>query len=171
MRRAGSSHERVHTMRKAKGKNPAARGAWGRPDPWQTAVYAFEYAWADWRRKTLTLKEVKAGIRRACRLYGLRPPRVGTHPGNAYSWHCDGRISFKRRHMNPAVALHETAHYITDALFGDSPEDHGVAFQGVYFWLLTQAGIAPASALQAGAREHGLKWRLLSPETVRGLQS
>lgn len=158
-------------MPETKGKNSKARGAWGRPDPWQTAVYNFEYSWADWRRKTLTLDEIRAGIRRACRLYGLRPPKVGTHPGNSYSWHCDGRISFKRRHMNPAVALHETSHYITDALFGDSPEDHGVAFQGVYFWLLLQSRIAPESALRAATRDFGLKWRLLSPDMVKRLQS
>lgn len=158
-------------VRKAKGKNTGARGAWGRPDPWQTALYAFEYAWSDWRRKTLTLAEVKAGIRRACRLYGLRAPKVGTHPGNSYSWHCDGRISFKRKHLNPAIALHETAHYIADALFGDSPEDHGDVFQGIYFYLLLQAALAPEVAMQAAAREHGLKWRLLTPDTVKRLQS
>lgn len=71
--------------------------------------------------------------------------------------------------MNPAVALHETSHYITDALFGDSPEDHGVAFQGVYFWLLLQSRIAPESALRAATRDFGLKWRLLSPDMVKNL--
>lgn len=161
----------MYTVRKAKGKNPKARGAWGRPDPWQTAVYAFEYAWSDWRRKTLTLAEVRAGISQACRLYGLRAPRVGAHSGNAYSWSGSGRISFKKRHLNPAIALHETTHYITDAIFGESLEDHGVFFQGVYFYLLHTAGLAPESALRAAAREHGLKWRYLTPKMVKRLQT
>lgn len=158
-------------MPEAKGKNPKARGAWGRLDPWQTAVYNFEYSWADWRRKTLTLDEIRAGIRRACRLYGLKAPRVGSHRGNMYSWYSDGRISFKQRHMNPALALHEVTHYITDSLFGESLEDHGFAFQGVYFWLLLQSRIAPESALRAATKDFGLKWRLLSPNMVKRLQS
>lgn len=159
-------------MRKTKGKNASARGAWGRSDPWQTAVYAFEGDWSDWNRKTLTLAEMKAGIRRACRKYGLRPPPVRSHRGNESSFcYDDGTlISFKRKHMNPAVALHETAHYIVDRIFGDSPDDHGVAFQGVYFWLLVTARVAPECAMRASARQYGLKWRLLSPEMVRRLQ-
>lgn len=160
-------------MREAKGKDEAARGAWGRPDPWQTAIYAFEGDWLDWNRQTLSIAQVKAGIRRACRKYGLRAPPVKYHRGNVQSFcYGDGSlISFKRKHMNPAVAMHETTHYITDQIFGDSLDDHGVVFQGIYFWLLLQTKVAPECALRASARARGLKWRLLSPEMVRGLQT
>lgn len=81
-------------------------------------------------------------------------------PGSEY-------ISLRLDHKNPAVVLHETAHYICGKVHSWWIQDHGPTFQGIYFWLLARAELAPVEALKASARHHGLKWRETAPPQLR----
>lgn len=156
-------------MRKAKGKDKAARGASGGPDPWQTAVYAFEGEWPAFNRGSLTLAECRTLVNAACEAYNVVPPPVRQHEGRGMSYSLDdgSLISLRLDHKNPAVVLHEAAHYITDRYFGKRCHDHGPTWQGVYFFLLARADIAPREALRASARTHGLRWRETGPQDLQ----
>lgn len=128
-------------------------------DPQADAVYAWEEEWADWNRETITLAETRAHVREACRIHGLKPPPVRQHPGSAMSFSLDDGtlISFNTKHKNPAIALHEAAHYICDRLHPQA-QPHGPRWLGIYMDLLVTAGVAPKSALYASARAHKLRW-------------
>jgi hypothetical protein len=165
----------VLEVRKAKGKDPAARGAWGRPDPWSTAVYAFEDEWPSFGRGSLSLQQCRALVRAACDAYNLKAPPVRQHEGRAMSYlSVDDAdvskwfISFRLDHKNTAIVLHESAHYIVDRTYGahGTQQDHGPTWQGVYFYLLARAELAPVEALSASARKHGLRWREIPPSRL-----
>lgn len=64
---------------------------------------------------------------------------------------------------NAATALHEAAHQIAFALYGESIQDHGPTWLGIYLDLLVRARVAPRVALEATLRSHGLTWRAVSP--------
>jgi|SRR5882724_3621400 len=148
-------------MRKAKGKVKGCRGSRGRPDPWQKAIYGFEDDWPEACCDSLTFAKCKDLIRFACEAYGLLPPPVGLDKRAKLSYcYADGSgIFLARTQLNKFVALHEVAHYISDKRHGTEPEDHGVEFQSVYFFLLARAEIAPLVALRASAADRGLMWR------------
>ena len=162
-------------MRANKSPVKAPRGAWGRPDPWQTAVYAFEDDWPTFGAGSLTLQECRGIVAAACGAYDLTPPAVHQHEGRALSYLLSHdstmkgwKISLRLAHKNPAIVLHETAHFIVDRIFGarGPQQDHGPTWQGVYFWLLARAELAPVEALRASARKHGLRWRELGPDVI-----
>lgn len=132
-------------------------------DPQKEAVYDWEGEFLDWNRQTLTLPSVRSYVRTACAHYGLKAPSVHRHEGKAYAFSNGALVSFPDWCMNPAVALHEAAHYITDQLYGTSLQDHGKTWLGIYMWLLESAHIAPPEALRASARRYKLKWRVISP--------
>lgn len=139
-------------------------------DPQRDAVYDWEGEFRDWNRKTLPLHLVKKYVQDACAHYGLPAPTVKGHPGKAYAFYkpkddYSGEvISFAGWCQNPAVALHEAAHYIVLHHFGTDVQDHGPIWLGVYLWLLQRAGIAPQEALYASARKWKLRWRETPPE-------
>jgi hypothetical protein len=162
-------------MRKGKAPAETPRGAWGKPDPWQTAVYAFEHDWPGFDTASLTLQECRAIVGTACAAYDLDPPSVVQHQGSAYSYALSNdktvegwKISLRRSHKNPAIVLHESAHFIVDRIYGvrGPQQDHGPTWQGVYFWLLARAELAPVEALRASARKHGLRWQERGPDVI-----
>lgn len=92
----------------------------------------------------------------------MPPPPVRQHAGNATTFTLDdgSLISFNRVHKNPAIALHEAAHYICDRLFeGKQLHIHGPTWLGIYMMLLETGRVAPKVALHSTARAHGLRWR------------
>lgn len=141
-------------------------------DPQRDAVYDWEGEFRDWNRRTLPLRLVKKYVQDACAHYGLPAPTVKGHPGKAYAFYkpkddySGELISFAGWCQNPAVALHEAAHYIVLHHFGKDVQDHGPIWLGVYLWLLQRAGIAPQEALRASARKWKLRWRDMPPERV-----
>lgn len=138
-------------------------------DPQREAVYEWETEFRDWNRKTMTLAEVRDYVRTACAHYGLDAPPVRPLPGKQYAY-CmgdGGHMGFSEWCRNPAVALHESAHFITLKL-APKAADHGPTWLGIYMWLLAKADVAPESALAASARKHGLKWRHLPPTRFNG---
>lgn len=137
-------------------------------DPFCKAIYAWEDSWPEWDTETLTLAECRKLAHYACRAYGLHRPAVRQHKyGMAFSISYtppDGSfISFVRKHKNKAIVLHEVAHSITDRLFGSRCQNHGWKWQGVYFFLLSKANIAPKVALKASLRPFGLRWHEVRP--------
>ncbi len=138
-------------------------------DPQQAAVYDWESEWKAWNREELTLDECRTAIRWACAQFEVAPPPIRQHNSRAYPWYDTALhlASFSPRGKNAATALHEAAHVITWNLYGETAQDHGPTFMGVYMWLLETAGVAPRIALRATARAHGIKWRRLDPETCK----
>lgn len=135
-------------------------------DPQKKRVYAWEGCFCDWVRSTLTLRGARAAVRWASDKYGLPCPVIVQHEGKAESFsqadsgYVGGPplISFQRGQKNPAVALHEAAHYIHDAIFGDKGPHHSAEWLGIYLWLLEGYRVAPRSALHASARAARLRW-------------
>lgn len=163
----------MYTVRKAKRKAARVGSDRKRLDSQQDALYEWETKWRDWNINSLTLSECRAAIRTACARYKVRPPAVKQHNLRSLSWSipypAPGWISLQavgprgRGGKNLATALHEAAHHIVYALFGNRPSDHGPTFLGIYIWLLVEAEVAPASALYPSARAAGLKWRHMPP--------
>jgi hypothetical protein len=147
-------------------------------DPQVKRVYAWEGQHADWMRSTLSLRGTRAVVKWACDKYGLPCPiiRQHYHTDDSYS-QADGApggrplISFRAADQkNPAVALHEAAHYIHDAIFGDKGVHHSTEWLGVYLWLLEGYRIAPRTALHASAKAAGLRWVptwIMSPKRLQ----
>lgn len=145
-------------------------------DPQQQAVYKWEAEWKAWNRSTATLKELRDVVRWACKRYSVKKlPLVKTHDSGEFSFcfEAPGKpaiISMQRKwQMNPAVALHEVAHYICDEIFPGVPvkgkkypqpvvQDHGVEWLGIFMSLMQDAGVIPVVALHSTARSHKLKW-------------
>lgn len=152
-------------------------------DPQKDRVYAWEGKWADWNRTTLTMTEVREIIRWACKeKYGLKPLPAHTHRGTGYAMAVLLRndddslcvrgsfFTFNQNTLNPAVVLHECAHYICDAIFGTKLADHCPEWLGIYLWLLEGWRIAPRSALHSSAKANGLRWLqtwIVSPKRLR----
>lgn len=143
-------------------------------DPQQQRVYAWETDFADWNRETLTLQECRAVVAWACSKYGVKTPTVGQHTGKNWSYAIErgGRVyvSFMHEQKNPAVALHEAAHVIADAIFGTTAQAHGPEWLGIYLWLLEGYRLVPRSALWASARAKRLRWTAtwtMSPKRLR----
>ncbi len=148
--------------RKAKGRSPS--------DPQQDAVYSWESSWGPWNHKTLTLEECRWWINEACKRFDVPTPHVQRHFTREYPYCNVTRriISMSRKGMNAATCLHEASHMIAWDYFGDSIQDHGRTFMGIYLHLLEYAKIAPRIALTASARSHGIRWREMSPEICKG---
>lgn len=159
------------------------------------AVYAWEDRWESWNRASASERRVRAAIRRAERLYKIRPTKILTVVKDRTNHRTDERngrglklaseydpvphtIKLRPRHMNLAVALHEAAHAIHDELFGNISrpelESHGPMWLGIYLWLLVDAKVAPKFALLGSAQEAGLEWRPMSrvqPRKIRAAYS
>jgi hypothetical protein len=144
-------------------------------------VYRWESRWLDWCRPTTSLQGCRWLARKACRAYGVTAPRVTstTHaefrkanvqPYSSFEAY-ENRILLLDRHLNPACALHETAHAIVWHRFGHQRLDHGPTWLGIYLWLLTEYKVAPLVALEASAKADGLDFVGIdesSPKTIRG---
>ncbi len=129
-----------------------------------------ETTWGPWNVKSLTIEECRWWVAEACKRFDISPPRVTRHYTKEYPWCNVTRrvISLSPKGMNAATVLHEVAHQITWDYFGDSAQDHGRTFIGVYFHLLECGRVAPRVALHASARSHGLKWREMTLEICKG---
>lgn len=143
------------------------------PDRQANAVYRWENSFADWVSGHAPIPLLRRIVRRAERLYRV-PPATLVFPkrqkGATGRWLpslCEpappfghGRIFLRPRHRTVAVALHETAHWIDNWLFGhlDGAEDHGPRWLGIYLHLLEHFRVAPRAALHASARAAGLEW-------------
>ncbi len=135
-------------------------------DPQKDAVYAWEGCWLDWNEGNQTLAECRRLIRKACRMYSVKPPTVVGHTHNMWTTYYPdvARITFQRQQRNTAVALHEAAHHILFAVCKQEAdeesdgnfEDHGPEFLGVYLFLLNHFKVAPLIALTASAKAAGL---------------
>lgn len=136
-------------------------------DPQQQAVYSWEGLWTDFNRKTLNIASCRWLVRRACRAYGVRAPKV--FPGAlkarwAYYHSEKHHISLNQAAQNIPIVLHETAHAIVNQL-APRAQDHGPTFLGVYLDLLRE--FVPASALFPSARRAGLRWNNAIPAEHR----
>lgn len=153
-------------MREKKGRTDGARGSRGRPDPWGPAIYGFEDDWPEAGADRCTIQQCASLIALGCAAFGLQAPPVRTDRKSTTSYcYADGSgIYLIPTQRNKFVALHEAAHFIVDKLYGSETEDHGFEFQGVYFFLLSVADIAPTVALEASAKARGLLWRIVSPK-------
>lgn len=131
-------------------------------DSQRDRVYAWETDWADWNRETLTLAKCRGYVAVACKLFGLDLPSVRQHKTKASSYSCTTAtaavISFNLQHKNPAIALHEVAHYIHSRTAERPGQDHGPTWLGIYMALLILTQVAPKEALFATARKHKLRW-------------
>lgn len=146
-------------------------GSTGQPDPWCQKLYDFEGDWPAFNRGSLTLEECRRLHATACEAFNVAPVPIRQHQGRKMSYsYSDPKnpkaayISLRLDHKNPAVVLHETAHHICTQLHSWWLQDHGPTFQGIYFWLLARADVAPREALRASARKHGLRWRETGPQ-------
>lgn len=156
-------------MCRTKGKDPSGVGSRGRPDPWQKAVYRFEDSWPEACADSLTIGQCRNLIRLACQAYRLKAPPVKLDKAAKLSYcYADGSgICLIPTQRNKFVALHEVSHFIADRLHGQDTEDHGFEFQGIYFFLLSRAEIAPLVALQASVKDRGLIWREIPPSITK----
>jgi hypothetical protein len=139
-------------------------------DPQCGRVYGWEESWSDWNRRTLSISGVREVVRKACRLYGLKPPAVKQHHHRQTTYSRFYFISFRPDHNNPAIALHESAHYICDSIFGDDLADHCPEWLGIYLWLLEEFEVAPRLALHSSIAALGLSWwpaSAVSPSALR----
>lgn len=137
-------------------------------DSQQNAVYAWERRFRAWNLATDSQARIRRLIRWAERLYRVPPMEIQFRTANKSrgrwlpsTYYAHRVVAFRPNHVNPSIALHETAHAITHHLFGWDPpgmEAHGPQWLGIYMCLLERAKVAPRSALEASAREHGLKW-------------
>lgn len=151
--------------RRVRGKVANCRGSRNRPDPWQKAVYGFEDDWPEACADSLSISQCEYLIVLACEAYGFKAPRVAYDSKAKISYcYADGSgIFLVNTQRNKFIALHEAAHYIADKIYGQEIEDHGFEWQGIYFFLLSRAEIAPEVALRASARDRGLLWRETPP--------
>lgn len=136
-------------------------------DPQKHLLYQWESEWLDWGRKQISLPDCRNLIEKACRSYGVDAPTVSAAPRKAsFSAYfpCDHSIWLRNAHQNISSALHEAAHAIAQHKYPRAA-DHGPTFAGVFLDLLTQTGIAPASALYASAKKAGIRWRNLGAKT------
>lgn len=137
-------------------------------DPQVLAVYRFENRWIEWNRHNVPLTLLRKVVRRACQLYGVKPPIVTWGPdkepykptSRPPSWFdpTQNKILLRKRHWNFAVGLHEAAHCIVWHRFGHRVADHGPCWLGIYLWLLTANGTAPQEAIEAAAALDGLEY-------------
>jgi hypothetical protein len=136
-------------------------------DPQQKRVYAWENQWIDWRpKKRLTEAQARMWVRWACKLYGVKPPRVlfyKSEKGTSIYDPNTHQIKLRPRHMNIWVCLHESAHAITDCLLGDELEGHGTHWVGVFRALLDTALVE--SVKKAGIKSAPLG--KIGPRTIR----
>ena len=134
-------------------------------DPRKEAVYTWEDEWPGWGHNQITLTQCREIIWRACDSYKVIRPTVVEHPERSYSWSIpslrhislQGGEHLSRGGRNVATALHEAAHHIAWCKHGNRIQDHGRTFLKIYIDLLVRAKVAPRTALEATAREHGLK--------------
>lgn len=149
------------SMRKTTRKNTKHRAA---VDSQAATVYEWESEFADWNRRTDSIRRIRSYVRTACAHYGLKAPAVRNHGGKTWPYCAEdgSHISFSQWGQNVAVALHEAAHFIVLKL-APRAKDHGPTWLGVYLWLLNESGTAPTAALAASARAHGLHWHARPP--------
>lgn len=135
-----------------------------RPDPQCKRVYKWTWQWFDWNRRTLTDKEVKAVIKKACEVWDIHQPRfIGFCPKKApCSVYNDDDQSLRMLpdHCNPATVLHEVAHHIVHVRLGTKYQDHGPEWLGVFLDLLVAFHVAPEDALVSSLKHRRLKFKL-----------
>lgn len=155
--------------RKATARRKANAHTAADSDPSREAVYSWESSWKEWNTNSLSLTACRALVRRACRAYRVAHPAVKQH-GDGLSWSVPAlmKISLQSESRTPgnggknkATALHEAAHHIAYHRYGERIQDHGPTFLAIFMGLLADFGAAPAEALAASARKHGLRWRKL----------
>lgn len=145
-------------------------------DSQKQAVYDWEDSFWGWYHNVVPLKKCREVIQFASGLYGVEPPTVRSHRKVSMSWSIPQyrRISLQSvgqkgptyGGLNIPTALHEVSHQIVWDYYGDTVEDHGPEFVGVYVWLLSEAGMAPAAALYASLDEAEIRYRMSPPNTM-----
>jgi hypothetical protein len=123
----------------------------------------------EWNVATISVRKAREYVHWACALYWVEPPSVKTHGGKASSYSNGLVIDFNYGHLNRAIALHEVAHHICNAIFPLDMPAHGPEWLSVYLWLLAEAKVAPKTALLASAKAAGLKWMplwVISPKRL-----
>lgn len=149
-------------------------------DPQRLKAYAWESLFKTFYTHTTNRRELRRLIRRAERKYHVPPTKISfvnrQHRAKRYAKIQSAynpithSIVLGHKDQNHALALHEAAHAITDYLLGDHLEPHGKHWLGIYFWLLEWTGVLPRSALQASARNLGLRWasvEKVAPRMIR----
>lgn len=144
-------------------------------DSQKQAVYDWEDSFWGWDRNLVQLKKCREVIRFAANLYGIEAPSVRSHRKVeiSYSIPQSREISLQSKGSQPGkgglnypTALHEVSHQIIWDYYGNTVEDHGPQFVGVYTWLLAKAGIVPGGALRKSVEYAGIRSWLQSPESM-----
>lgn len=139
-------------------------------DSQKQKVYDWEDSFWGWDRNLVTLKKCREVIRFAAGLYGIEPPSVRSHHKVeiSYSIPQSREISLQSKGSQPGrgglnypTALHEVTHQIIWDYYGNTVEDHGPQFAGVYSWLLQKAGIAPG--IFVSMDDADIRWQYLTP--------
>src|ERR1700685_3857805 len=133
-------------------------------DPHKNDVYLWEDSWPGWNKNHVTVTACRTLVYHACDAYKVQRPVVVKHPQRSFSWSMPtrNRISLQGGEhrgnggLNVATTLHEAAHHIAYALYGDRIQDHGPTWLGVYLDLLIKARVAPEIALRASLRGFGI---------------
>ena len=137
-------------------------------DPQKHKAYAWETSFRSFNEHNTPRRRLRRLIRRAERRYRIPPSKIiftnRVHRAKRYAKIAseyepnDHSITLGYNDHNYAIALHETAHAITDYLLGYDLEPHGPQWLGIYLELLEWAKVAPREALHASARAYGLNW-------------
>lgn len=149
-------------------------------DPQQYRAYRWENELTSWAGAHATPAQLRRVVKKCCRMYRVPVPRVhcltkNQRDGKRYTSEYDPNghvIRIRPRHYDLCTAVHESAHAITDWLFGIWTENkpHGPEWLGVYMVLLDRLKIIPRIALEAHARAMGLDFyapQLIAPRQVR----
>lgn len=135
-------------------------------DPHKETVYGWEDSWPGWNHNHLSIGQCRALIKIVCHHYKVPCPTVTQHSNGTYAWSAPSfnRISMqggehmRRGSRNVATVMHEVAHHVAWHIYGESIQDHGPAFLGMFIECLVMAKVAPRVALESSARAHKLKW-------------
>lgn len=133
-------------------------------DPHKDAVYAWEDSWPGWDKNHIGIRACRKLIHQACDDYKVKCPTVTAHHIRSLSFSIPskGYISLqgwaheRQGGLNVATALHEAAHHIAFALYGNRIQDHGATWLRIYLDLLIKARVAPEVALRASLRGFGI---------------
>mgnify|MGYP003395745948 CR=1 FL=1 len=149
-------------------------------DPQRLKVYSWEVMFRQFNEHNVPRRTLRQLIRKAERRYRVPHTRVSfsnrVHRAKRFAKVAsdydpeEHAITLGWKDHNYAIALHETAHAITDHLLGRDLPGHGAQWLGVYLWLLEWAQIAPRDALHASAKAAGLKWSpagKVGPDAIR----
>lgn len=120
----------------------------------------------------MSLRDVRIWVRKACKLYKVKPPSVQMAPeGAKLSYSIAKQLFFIPDHRNPVVTLHEVAHYICDTHLDVACEPallrpHSKEWFSIFMWLLIKFGVYERAFLRASLKPYRLRLSPLPPDRL-----